>query len=70
LRLDTSRIVREIRSSKEALELPAGTIVGDPHGGLTFTDAVAAALESRSSGGWHETRMPLGDVWTLIFLDR
>jgi hypothetical protein len=55
---------------KEAKCLPAGSIVGDLHGGLTFTDAVAAALETRSFGGWQEVRAPSGETWTIILLNR
>jgi len=68
--LDTSAIVVKVCSVKEARALPVGAAVGDPHGGLTFTDAVAAALESRSTSGWHETQAPSGEIWTVIVLDR
>jgi crotonobetainyl-CoA:carnitine CoA-transferase CaiB-like acyl-CoA transferase len=68
--IDTASIVTKLASVKEARALPAGTIVGDLHGGLTFTDAVAAALESRSSGGWQEMQIPCGQVWTVIILNR
>jgi hypothetical protein len=68
--LDTSVVVVKVSSVREARELPAGSVVGDRHGGLTFTDAVAAALESRSTGGWKETPAPGGEIWTVIVLNR
>jgi hypothetical protein len=68
--LDTASIVRKIANVKEACALPCGSIVGDLHGGLTFTDAIAAALESRSTGGWQELQSPAGETWTLIILNR
>jgi len=68
--IDTASIVTKLASVKEARALPAGAIVGDLHGGLTFTDAVAAALESRSTGGWQEMQLTSGQVWTLIILNR
>jgi crotonobetainyl-CoA:carnitine CoA-transferase CaiB-like acyl-CoA transferase len=68
--VDLTCIVTKIANVREAHALPPGTIVGDLHGGLTFTDAVAAALESRSSGGWQEFLTPQGETWTLIILNR
>ena len=68
--VDLSCIVTRIANPKEARALPPGAIVGDLHGGLTFTDAVAAALEARSSGGWQEVQTPQGEIWTLIILSR
>ena len=68
--MDTASIITKLASVKEARALPPGAIVGDLHGGLTFTDAVAAALEARSSGGWREVQMPAGETWTLIILTR
>lgn len=70
LGIDTGSIVTKVASVKEARTLPPGTIVGDLHGGLTFTDAVAAALESRSAGGWQEMQIPSGEIWTIIILNR
>ncbi len=70
LAIDTTSIVTRIGSVKEARALPAGAVVGDLHGGLTFTDAVAAALEGRSSGGWQELQTPSGEIWTIIILSR
>lgn len=69
--LDISSVVTHVASIGEARALPRGTVVGDLHGGLTFTDAVAAALESRSRAGWCECEsFPDGDHWTIIVLDR
>jgi hypothetical protein len=68
--LDVSSIVVKVSSVKEARALPAGSMVGDRHGGLTFTDAVAAALESRSIGGWQEAPSSGGEIWTVIILNR
>jgi hypothetical protein len=68
--MDTASIVTKLPTVKEARALPAGAIVGDLHGGLTFTDQVAAALEARSSGGWREVQTPSGETWTLIILNR
>lgn len=70
LAIDVESIVTELASVKEARELPPGSIVGDLHGGLTFTDAVAAALESRSTGGWREIQVSSGEIWTVIILNR
>jgi crotonobetainyl-CoA:carnitine CoA-transferase CaiB-like acyl-CoA transferase len=69
LRVDTSAIVTKVANAREAWALPCGAIVGDPHGGLTFTDAVAAVLESRSTGGWQEMQAPAGELWTIIILN-
>lgn len=68
--IDTSSIVTRIASAKDVRALPSGAIIGDLHGGLTFTDAVAAALESRSVGGWQEIQSLDGKVWTVIVLNR
>ncbi|MBZ5624493.1 MAG: hypothetical protein LAQ69_38210 [Acidobacteriia bacterium] len=70
LGVDTSNIITELASVKEARALPCGSVVGDLQGGLTFTDAVAAALEARSLGGWHEMHTPTSETWTIIVLDR
>ncbi len=70
LGIDTAGIIQKVGSVKEAKCLPAGSIVGDLHGGLTFTDAIAAALESRSFGGWQEVQTSSGETWTLILLNR
>lgn len=68
--IDTSSIVTKCQSVKEARALPPGAIIGDLHGGLTFTDAVAAVLESRSSGGWQQLQTPSGEIWTIIIINR
>jgi hypothetical protein len=68
--LDAGSIVQGVASVREATALPRGTVIGDRHGGLTFTDAVAAALEARSHGGWQEVETPSGDIWTVIVLNR
>jgi crotonobetainyl-CoA:carnitine CoA-transferase CaiB-like acyl-CoA transferase len=70
LGVDTASIVTKVASIKEARALPLGTLVGDMHGGLTFTDAVAAALEARSYRGWQEMQTPSGETWTIILLNR
>jgi len=70
LSVDTSRILQEVGSVTEARALPCGTVIGDRHGGLTFTDVVAAALEARSGGGWQEFRAADGETWTIIVLNR
>jgi len=70
LAIDTESIVTELISVKEARGLPPGSIVGDLHGGLTFTDAVAATLEARSTGGWREIQVSSGQIWTVIILNR
>jgi hypothetical protein len=67
--VDLSQIVSELSSVKAARDLPVGSIVGDLHGGLTFTDAIAAALESRSTTGWREVRTSDCETWTIIILD-
>jgi hypothetical protein len=68
--LDMSNVVTRVATVKEARALPRGSVVGDLHGGLTFGDSVAAALEARSSGGWQEVRTaPGGECWTVIVVD-
>lgn len=68
--VDTSVIVAKVSSVREARALPAGSVVGDRHGGLSFSDAVAAALETRSDAGWRETSAAGGEIWTVIVLNR
>jgi hypothetical protein len=70
LAIDTHSIVTEVLDIREAQALPGGCVAGDLQGGLTFSDAVAAALEARSSGGWQEMAAANGDIWTIIVLDR
>ncbi len=68
---DMSSVITSLASPKDAKVLPRGSIVGDLHGGLTFSDAVAAALEKRSNLGWQEFEpAPGAPHWTLIVLDR
>jgi hypothetical protein len=70
LSLDVSCIIQKVTCVKEARALPRGSVVGDVHGGLTFTDAVANVLESRSAGGWREWKSTGGETWTIILLNR
>jgi hypothetical protein len=70
LAVDLSTIVTNVSSTREARALPAGSVVGDRHGGLTFSDGVAAALESRSISGWQEVVCSGGELWTIIVLNR
>jgi hypothetical protein len=70
LSLDVSSIIQTVSSVREARALPRGAVIGDLHGGLTFTDAVANALESRSTGGWQEYKCADGNTWTIIVLNR
>jgi hypothetical protein len=68
--IDTSRIIGRVDGVKEARALPPGSVVGDMHGGLTFTDVVAAALERRSLSGWQEIQAAGGVFWTVIVVNR
>jgi hypothetical protein len=70
LAIDFASVITKIESEEEVQLLPLGSVIGDLHGGLTFTDAVAAALEGRSLGGWQELRSPGGEIWTIIVLNR
>jgi hypothetical protein len=67
---DMSCVITEVVSVEVARSLPRGSVVGDTHGGLTFTDAVASVLERRSLGGWHEMEASPGTYWTIIVLNR
>jgi hypothetical protein len=67
---DMSAVVTVVSTVEAARALPPGTAVGDAHGGLTFSDAVASALEARSYGGWHEIEAAPGAYWTIIVLNR
>jgi hypothetical protein len=67
---DMSCVITECITVEAARALPSGSVVGDAHGGLTFTDAVASALEARSLGGWQEIEAAPGTYWTVIFLNR
>jgi hypothetical protein len=66
--LDTGCIITSLKSAREAKALPSGAVVGDTHGGLTFTDAISAVLEARSLGGWQEVEAVPGQLWTIIVL--
>ena len=64
-----SKMITRVTCESEALALPAGTAVGDCWGGRSFTDNVAAVLESRSCKGWCEVEE--GQTrWTFIVLER
>ena len=67
--IETASIITQVASISEARSLPDGSLVGDLHGGLTFSDAVAAELEARSAEGWHEFQTPTGDIWTIIVVN-
>jgi hypothetical protein len=67
--VDTASIINRLSGPKEAAQLPCGSIVGDRHGGLSFSDDVAAVLEARSTTGWKEIQTTFREVWTLIVLD-
>jgi hypothetical protein len=54
VQLDATSFVTKCATAEEARNLTPGSIVGDRHGGLTFSDEVAAVFESRSLGGWRE----------------
>jgi hypothetical protein len=70
LAIDPTGIIQTIACATAARSLPKGSIVGDVHGGLSFSDSVAAALEARSAHGWREWRAASGETWTIILLDR
>lgn len=62
-------VITHVNDELEAKSLPCGAIVGDPVGGRSFNDNVAAILESRSYSGWREVTK--GDKrWTVIVLAR
>ncbi len=63
-------IITQVTSIDEARALPCGTVVGDPCGGLTFKEHVAAVLESRSWQGWYDVNHGQGATpWTIIRID-
>ena len=70
LGLDMTSVIKCVANAKEARVLPPGSVIGDCAGGLTFTDAVAAVLESRSRTGWREIEPVPGERWTIIVLDQ
>jgi hypothetical protein len=64
-----SKMITRVTCESEALALPTGTAVGDCWGGRSFTDNVAAVLESRSCEGWREVEE--GQTrWTFIVIER
>ena len=67
---DMSGVITQVVTVEAARALPLGSVVGDAHGGLTFTDPVASALESRSLAGWREIETSPGTYWTVIVLNR
>jgi len=62
-------IITAVCSPSEARALPRGVVVGDAHGGVTFSDAVAEILERRSICGWREVELDQIS-WTVIELNR
>jgi hypothetical protein len=67
---DISTVITQVGTVDEARALPKGALIGDIHGGLTFSDPVAYALEKRSCRGWFEMVGPDGSRWTVIRLNR
>ena len=63
-------LITTVPTPAEARSLPRGSVVGDLHGGVTFSDAVAAVLEARSHQGWREVDSGVGSAWTVIVLNR
>ena len=71
MQVDVSAVVTRVQSISEARSLPAGTVVGDTHGGVTFSDPVAKELERRSHHGWCDAAAAANDKrWTVIVLNR
>jgi hypothetical protein len=70
LGVNTGMIITKVSNPSEARALPAGTVIGDQAGGLTFSDNIAAILEQRSLGGWQEMQIASGEIWTVIVLNR
>ena len=62
-----NNIVTHVEDATEAKSLPSGVFVGDTCGGRSFTDNVAAVLESRSFAGWREVQDGQQN-WTIILL--
>jgi hypothetical protein len=62
-------IITTVPTAAEARCLPRGAVVGDAHGGVTFSDAVAEVLERRSHRGWREIDID-ETSWTVIELNR
>jgi hypothetical protein len=67
--VDLTKMITHVSCASEAMALPCGSAVGDTWGGRSFTDNVAAVLESRSSGGWCEIEDGQ-QRWTFIILAR
>lgn len=63
------KLVTSVPTVFDAKALPRGVAVGDQHGGCSFTDNVAAVLESRSLTGWQDIGIG-SDRWTVIVIDR
>ena len=64
-------VITTVRSIEEARALPAGSLVGDDHGGVTFSDAVAYVLEQRSACGWTDVQLPTSMIVSMvIYLNR
>ncbi len=71
MQIDVSAVVTRVQSILEARSLPAGTVVGDTHGGVTFSDPVAKELEKRSHYGWCDAAVSTNEKpWTIIVLNR
>ena len=68
--LDVSTVITRVSTIEDARALPQGALIGDQHGGLTFSDAIAYVLEKRSCQGWMEIEGPDGNRWTVIRLNR
>jgi hypothetical protein len=65
--VDLTKLITQVSCASEALALPRGSAVGDTWGGRSFSDNVAAILESRSCSGWREVEE--GEQrWTFIVL--
>jgi hypothetical protein len=67
--VDFTKVVTRLADATEARALPRGVTVGDTCGGRSFNDNVAAVLERRSLGGWHEI-IDGSERWTVIVLAR
>ena len=63
--IDLDNVITRIESVEAARGLPRGSVVGDQAGGVSFNDAIAAVLESRSNSGWQEV-----SGWTVIVIER
>ena len=62
-------IVTFIPDADTAQTLPCGATIGDTWGGRSFNNNIAAVLESRSDGGWHEVIVDQ-ERWTVIVRNR